>query len=102
MSLYSLSGDFYTPIGFNFSNVKNFDQQCAQCYHSVIQLGYKMNLCDNPRYTSTCPHLNDCERQCYKDSITSQLSPGKLYCGVDLNGIGDKCQSKCIRSTNSS
>ena len=99
MSLYSLSGDFYTPIGLNFSNIENFNQQCVDCYYTVIQLGQNMELCDNNRYTSTCPYLSNCEKSCFKKEIKSQLSPGELYCSVDLTNIASKCKNTCFSNT---
>ena len=95
MSLYSLTGDFFVPVGLDFNNSSSFTQQCVDCYHTAVQLGYHPAVCDNNRYTSTCPYLDNCQRSCFKNKLQLSLKPGDLYCGFKLPDILNTCQLEC-------
>lgn len=99
MSLYSLSGGFFNPDKKTFTNIDNFDSQCVDCYKNVIQLGYEMELCDNRRYTSTCPYLSTCQKECYKNNIKSQLFPGVLFQNINTKNTLMNCQNQCSEKT---
>ena len=94
MSLYSLSGDFDLAGTSNFSSPISLEQSCVDCYDAANQLGYDREICDNYKYTTTCPYLNSCVKTCFKDQL-NKLPVGAPYSSIPLTLINQSCVSAC-------
>jgi hypothetical protein len=99
MSLYNTTGDYWDVKRPTFTTMDHFEDTCIQCYQTVPQLGlgYTAELCNNPRYTSTCPYIGNCQKDCYKEQINS-MPYGMAYSNItdtDMKMIREKCNMAC-------